>query len=211
MNSGQSRCAAEMTSRYSGCIMKMTIVYLRITGDKAIVHGDYGRFRPRSEKMQKLLGHYVRLLENQTTDSNSLVANDPDEIATGLKAPRSSLQPASLARMASRSAGLSALINSSVLFWQLGVTFQADEVARLELRTESQQHRVADAHSNQFELSHIQRGASGGDLVSDLNAPFRRTGSIRAQHITADQLARYAYSPALEASALHGKSHWTAG
>jgi hypothetical protein len=75
--------------------MKMTIVYLRITGDKAIVHGDYGRFRPGSEKMQKLVGHYVRLLENQTTDSNSLVANDPDEIATGLKAPGSFLQPAS--------------------------------------------------------------------------------------------------------------------
>ena len=48
-----------------GCIKKMTVVYLRITGDKAIVHGDYGRALPGNEKLQKPVGHYVRMLEKR--------------------------------------------------------------------------------------------------------------------------------------------------
>lgn len=47
------------------CIKKMTILYLRITGDKAIVLGDYGRALPGNEKLQKLVGHYVRALEKR--------------------------------------------------------------------------------------------------------------------------------------------------
>jgi hypothetical protein len=66
------------------CIMKMTIVYLRITEDKAIVHGDYGRALPGNDKLQKLLGHYVRLLEKRdglwaNTDKVGFVYSSPGQ------------------------------------------------------------------------------------------------------------------------------------
>jgi hypothetical protein len=51
-----------------GCIMKMTIVYLRISGDKAIVHGDYGRTLPGKNKLQKLAGHYMCACWKSATD-----------------------------------------------------------------------------------------------------------------------------------------------
>lgn len=45
-----------------GAIEKMTIVYLRISGNKAIVCGDYGRALPGTNVLKQMHGRYVRLL-----------------------------------------------------------------------------------------------------------------------------------------------------
>jgi nicotinamide riboside kinase len=55
----------EQTPDQDGTVMRMTVDCLRLTGNKALVTGDYGRALQGASQLKSLSGHYVRLLEKK--------------------------------------------------------------------------------------------------------------------------------------------------
>jgi hypothetical protein len=73
-----------------GYVMRMTVDYLRITGTRAIVAGDYGHALPGASKLNSLSGHYVRLLEKKdgkwvNTDKIGFVYSDFQRPGSAIK------------------------------------------------------------------------------------------------------------------------------